>query len=119
MARGHVVAWSHDANGNMMGRVHMNPILDTRMYQVEFAGGKVTEVTANVIAESLYTQCDADGNKYLLLELLVDYHKDNKVISLTEQQTSIWGRPVTWKTTAGKFAASGRTVLPHGRSYPS
>ena len=28
----------------------MNPILDTRMNQVYFAGGEVTELTANVIA---------------------------------------------------------------------
>ena len=51
MARGHVVARSRDAKGNVMGRSHTNPILDTRMYQVEFAGGEVTELTANVIAE--------------------------------------------------------------------
>ena len=36
MARGHVVAWSHDVNGNIMGRAHTNLILDTRTYQVEF-----------------------------------------------------------------------------------
>ena len=62
MARGHVAARSQDANGNMMGRSHTNPILDARTYQVEFAGGKVTELTANVIAESMYAQCDSDGN---------------------------------------------------------
>ena len=39
MARGHVVARSHDANGDMMGRSHTNPILDTKTYQVEFVGG--------------------------------------------------------------------------------
>ena len=39
VARGHVVAQSHDANGNIMDRAHTNLILDTRMYQVEFAGG--------------------------------------------------------------------------------
>ena len=43
MARGHVVAGSHDAKGNVMCRTHTNTILDTRIYQVEFAGGKVTE----------------------------------------------------------------------------
>ena len=61
MARGHVVARSRDANGNVMGRSHTIPILDTRMYQVEFAGGEVTELTANVIAESMYAQCDLEG----------------------------------------------------------
>ena len=54
---------------------HENPILDTRMYQVEFAGGKVPELTANVIAESMYVQWDADGNEHLLLDLLVDSHR--------------------------------------------
>ena len=62
----------------------MNQTLDTSMYQVEFAGGEVTELTVNIIAESTYALCDADGNKYLLLDMIVDYHKDNKVISLTE-----------------------------------
>ena len=51
MERGHVVAWSCDANGNVMGRIHTNPILDTMTYQVEFAGGKVTELMANIITE--------------------------------------------------------------------
>ena len=64
-------------------------------------GGKVTALTINVIAETRYAQCDADGNEYTLLDLLIDYQKDAKVISLTDQQTSIWGRPVTYKSTAG------------------
>ena len=84
-----------------MGRTHTNPILDTSMYQVEFAGDKVTELTANVIAESMYSQCDADKNEYLLLDVLIDYHKDNKAISLIEQQASIWDRAVICKSTAG------------------
>ena len=120
MARGHVVAWSHDVSRNMMGRAYTNPILDTRMYQVEFAGGKVVKLTANIITESMYAQFDANGNEYLLLDVLVDYHKDNKAISLTEQQTSIQGRPVTKRQLqTGKFAASGKMILPHGRSCPS
>ena len=54
MARGHVVARSRDANGNIMGRSHTNTILDTRTYQNEFTGGEVTALTANVISESMY-----------------------------------------------------------------
>ena len=96
-----VVVQSCDASGNIMGKVHMNSIFDTRMYQVEFTRGKVTESTANVIAESMYTQFDAGRNDYLLLDALVYYHKDNEAISLAEQQTSIWGRPVTHMTIAG------------------
>ena len=90
MVRGHVVAQSCDASGNVIYRANTNSILDTRMCQVEFTGGDVTELTTNIIAESMYAYCDADGNKYLLLDLLVDYHKDNKAISITEQEISIW-----------------------------
>ena len=78
-----------------MGRAHVNPIMDTRLYQVEFADGEVTELTANIIAELMYAQCNADGNEYLLLDTLVDYCKDNKLISLTDQQISVQGRPIT------------------------
>ena len=39
-----------------------NLVLDTRMNQVEFAGGDITELTPNVIAESMYSQCDLDWN---------------------------------------------------------
>ena len=62
--------------------------------------GEVTESTT-IIAESMFDRCDVDRNKYLTLDLLVAYHKDNKAISLTEQQASIRVRPVTHKTTAG------------------
>ena len=70
------------------------------MYQVEFAEGKVTELTTNIIAESTYAQCDAIGNEYLLLDALVDYHKDNKAISITDRQITVQVRLVTCKNTA-------------------
>ena len=55
MARGHVVVCNHDANGNIMGMAHANPMLDTRMDQVEITGGKVKELTVNVITETMCT----------------------------------------------------------------
>ena len=96
MARGHVVVHSCNTSGNVMGRAHANPIMDTRLYQVEFVGGKVLEFTTIVIAESIYAQFDKERNEYLLLDVLVVYHKDNKAISLTDQQITVWGRPVTY-----------------------
>ena len=98
MIIGHVMAQSHDADVNVVGRAHANPILDTVNYQVEFAGSEVTELTAKIISELMYAQCDADGNDYLLLGLPIDHHKDDKAISFTDQQTSIQGRPVTHKS---------------------
>ena len=96
MASGLVVAWSHDVNKNVLGRFHANPVLDTVMYQVKFIGNKVTELATNAIAVSLYAQCDENGNEYTHIALLVDYLKDEKALSLSDQkdvatvQTSIF-----------------------------
>ena len=58
-----------------MGRSNPNPILDTWVYEVEFDDGDVTSLTANMIAQAIYTQCDAEGNQYMLLNQLVDHHR--------------------------------------------
>ena len=63
-------------------------ILDTRTYQVKFSVGEVTEITTNAIAELMYAQHTSDRNEYLLLDVLVDYQKDNKAVSLTDQKNS-------------------------------
>ena len=77
----------------MIDRAHKFCILDTRMSQVKFTEGAITELTTNIIAESMYTQCNADGKEHILL--------DDKSIFLEQKQTRISGRPVTCKTTAG------------------
>jgi hypothetical protein len=56
-----------------IGRANDNPILDTRSYIVDFDDGDQTKLTANMIAESLYLQCDPNGNQYFLLEEIVDH----------------------------------------------
>ena len=71
VVRGHDVAWSCNANENVMQRANTNAILDIRMYQVEFAGDNVTESTANIISEIMDAQCDVDRSKYLLLDSIM------------------------------------------------
>eukprot|EP00804_Cyclotella_cryptica_P029418 CCRYP_013348-RA/>CCRYP_013348-RA protein AED:0.42 eAED:0.42 QI:0/0/0/1/0/0.5/2/0/176 len=46
------------------------------IYEVRFPDGRTEELAANVIAEAVYAQCDADGNQYVLLDAIVDYRKD-------------------------------------------
>ena len=50
-----------DANGIPIGTAHDNPILDTRMYKVEFMDGEKSSLSANYIAENLFMQIDDDG----------------------------------------------------------
>jgi hypothetical protein len=62
MVKGRVTARKHDRDSNPVGHSNDNPILDTRSYIVDFDDGDQTELTANMIAESLYSQCDPYGN---------------------------------------------------------
>ena len=36
--------------------------------------GRSKEHAANVITEVLYAQCDANGNQYVLLDSVMDFH---------------------------------------------
>ena len=66
-----MVYQKQDTDGNQVGR----SILDTCLYEVEFPGGEITELAANMIAESMYAQCDVNRNLYLLLEVFVNHRK--------------------------------------------
>jgi hypothetical protein len=73
MVKSCVTVRKRDRDGNPVGRADDNPILNTRSYIVDFDDGNQTELTANMIAESLYSQCDLDGNQYALSEEIVDH----------------------------------------------
>ena len=40
-------------NGSVHGRANSNPILDSRMYDVEFPDGQTVEHSANIIAQNV------------------------------------------------------------------
>jgi hypothetical protein len=67
LVKGPVTSRKRDRDGNPVGRANDNPILDTRSYIIDFDDGDQTELTANMIAESLYLQCDPNGNQYVLV----------------------------------------------------
>jgi hypothetical protein len=84
MIKGHVTACKCDRNGNPVGRANDNQILDTRSYIIKFDDGNQTELTANMIAESLYSQCDPDSSQYVLLEEIVDHQHLPAAIKLSD-----------------------------------
>jgi hypothetical protein len=77
---GKVARRKRDRDGNLKGTRHSNRILDTRTYEVEFPDGRVAEYSANVIAESMYAQCDAEGNQFLLLKAICDHCKNGHAV---------------------------------------
>jgi len=95
-------------DGEVMGKSNSNPILDTRLYEVEFPDGQTKEYAANAIAENMYSICDPNGRQYQLLEAIVDHkfesseteediyfeHKGKKYPKMT---TKGWKLLAEWK----------------------
>jgi hypothetical protein len=62
MQKGRVTQRMRYPDGHPNGRANVNPVLDSQSYIVEFDDNDQTKLTANLIAESMYAQCDLEGN---------------------------------------------------------
>ena len=83
MAQGRVTKRLRDNDGNPASRANANPILDTCEYVVEFDNGMEAKLAANSIAQNMYAQCDPGGNKYILLDSLIDFRRSTTALSST------------------------------------
>ena len=110
LAHARVLKLARNNDDNVIGRANENPILDTRGYVVEFEDGDQAELAANTITQSMYAQCDPDGNQYIMFELIVDfsrittalYYADQKVLkadgrSFMRRTTAGWHMCIQWK----------------------
>eukprot|EP00957_Ditylum_brightwellii_P130673 9968773-Ditylum_brightwellii.AAC.2 len=58
------VAWhAQDHSGEPKGCAHRNPLIDIQEYRIDYEDGTVDCYHANVIAENLYYQIDAEGQR--------------------------------------------------------
>ena len=73
-----------DHNGKAIGTSHSNPILDTRVYQVEFPDGHLEEYSTNKIAEALYSQIDEEGYNVGLIKEICDHQRTEAAIPASE-----------------------------------
>jgi Reverse transcriptase (RNA-dependent DNA polymerase) len=101
MLTGRVTGRKRDSEGNPIGTASTQPVLDTRVYTVEFPDGDIGEYAANVIAENMYAQCDIEGNQYLLLDAIVDHRKDGHAVEKADMYIYTNGRKNLRKTTHG------------------
>ena len=90
-----------DSEGNVIGKAAEHPILDTRLYVVEFPDGQEAEFAANTIAENMIAMCDEDGNQFLLAKSIVDHRKNDQALSEKDSYTTVNGRKTRRKTTKG------------------
>ena len=69
-----------DANGIPIGTSSDNPILDTRLYEVEYMDGHKASLTANSIAQNMFAQVDEEGNRHVILDSIIDYRTNGKEV---------------------------------------
>ncbi len=75
--RATIVGRKHNHDGRPIGKCHANPLLDTRLYDVEFPDGSKEAIAANLIAENMLSQVDDKGQSYSVLSEIVD-HQTNE-----------------------------------------
>ena len=71
------------------------------MYRIEFEDGDVCELTANVIAESMYASCNADGNEYILFDSFINHKSNRKAVTKDSQRIVHNGRNSLRRSTPG------------------
>ena len=63
-----------------IGSANQNPILDSRMYEVEYQDGHKVSLSANAIAQNMFAQVDEEGKRHILFQEIVDHCVDGKEI---------------------------------------
>jgi hypothetical protein len=101
--KGTVIRRKCDNEGNLIGRSNTNPILDTRVFEVQFPDGHIAEYSTNVLAENLYSMVDDEGYETSIFKRIVDHRCDSsKALSKQEAWiTSYNGNKVPRYTTKG------------------
>ena len=102
LLEGKVKSRKRSADGTeLIGKENHNPLLDTRIYNVEFPDGGVAEYSTNVIIESLMENTNEHGETMGMIAGIVDHRKNNDAIPLTESVTDIAGKSHRVITTKG------------------
>ena len=76
-------------HGNPVKTRHNNPMLDTSEYTVEMSDGSSQELTANIIAESMFTQVHSEVHHYQLPQEITDHRKDRSSIPISDGMISL------------------------------
>ena len=80
-----VVGWSKNADDEVQGSYHMNSMLNTIDYDVQFLDGAIHEYHENTISQNVYSQVDADGFSHDILDGILDFHISDDAIPLSKK----------------------------------
>jgi Reverse transcriptase (RNA-dependent DNA polymerase) len=116
----HVKRRAVDNEGRPIGKAHPtnNPLLDSRVYEVEYDDGFTEAVAANVLAENILAQVDEDGFRRLMLDEIVDHRIKPDAIPRSQgtyttasgttrrvHTTRGWELYVSWKDSSATWIA--------------
>ena len=100
--RGTVVRRLRDVDNIPVGKRNANPILDTRVYEVQFPDGSSDSYAANTLAENLYSQIDDEGRTQIILKEIVDHRSNGRAVKKDDGYlTDSRGRRFRRRTTVG------------------
>ena len=107
---GRVTKRMRDEHGRPIGTANDNPILDTRLYEVEYLDGHKAAMSANIIADNMFAQVDEEGNRFVLMDEITDHRRGVDAVSQQDafittssgtrrrvETTKGWELLVTWK----------------------
>ena len=96
-----------DKGGIPIGVANSNPMLDSRVYEVEYGDGSLEAFTVNIIAENILSQIDDQGHRQLMMDEIMDHRKTSDAINKDgplyiphkTKTTMGWEICVLWKYT--------------------
>ena len=110
MQAGRVVGRVLDNSGKPVGAYNKDPLLDSRIYEVMFPDGNIEQYAANLIAESIYMDCDDEGRRSQMMDGIVEFHRSDDALRKDEamyvnsngrkgkiRTTKGWKLLVSWK----------------------
>ena len=62
-----------DHRDDLVGMFNTNPILDTHIYNMELADGRVEEYSVNYILDNIYEQVDDNGWDTRIFQEIMDF----------------------------------------------
>jgi hypothetical protein len=75
MVRAKIIGRKRDINDNPVGTFNVNPLLNTRVYLAEFPDGHIQELSANIIAEAIYSSMSDDGYEEQIFHDIIDHRQ--------------------------------------------
>ena len=100
--KGTVIKRARGMDGNPIGRKHVNPMFDTREYEVRYTDGSIDILTTNTIVANMFARVDSEGQEHAMLKEIVSHRKNNSAIEVKDGFiTSRNGNKIPKRTTQG------------------